>query len=240
MPILLVCVCGYACLLHSIHDSVHFPISHITQILPSPTKQHYGFSVQPNIWWLVVHGEKHRNISQKKENCHCALFLCPEIFFKSDGKKADPFTSQCWIDNSKSKCLLHSLKKRTLPISTRTMAFTLECSFCGTVGTLSSHPRTSTPACRPLPARLGDIEARRRVHPGSWHTLYSSKSPGRMQKKAGDVYNSLEERRRLCKQHCLIVITSQRASLRCKCLENKILGCLRSELLMRCACHYVH
>lgn len=128
-------------------------------------------------------------------------------------EKADPFTFKCWIDISKYKCLL--------PIFTRTMAFTLECSFCGTVGTLSSHPRTSTPACRPLPARLGDIETRRTAHPGSWHTLYSLQSPGRMQREAGDVYNSLEERRRLCKLHCLIVITPLRPSLRCKCLEIK-------------------
>lgn len=63
------------------------------------------------------------------------------------------------------------------------IAFTLECSFCGTAGTLSSRPRISTPACRPPRARLGDIGTRRTGRPGSWHTSYSYQNPGSKSKK---------------------------------------------------------
>lgn len=126
--------------------------------------------------------------------------LCPLHFFfnfYSNRKISSHLSTELAFLNI-NVCAI--VTKKQLPIFTKTMAFTLECSFCGIAGRLSWCLRTSTPACRPPPARLGDSETRRTAHPGSWHTLYSLQSPGRMQtREAGDVYGSLEERRRLCK-----------------------------------------
>lgn len=83
-------------------------------------------------------------------------------------------------------------------------AFTLECSFCGTACTLSSHLRISTPACRPPPARLGDIEPRRTGRLGSWRTSYSFQNPERIRQNS--IYNALERSGKYYANGCLIVI----------------------------------